>query len=269
MALPKFLYGHPLDNFLRTATSLTLSVGNALDGYGLDALYDGVPGNPLKVDGIAATIVGQWSSPIAVGLAALLHTNLSVAAQLQGHSSNTWGAPNISLAFGVPTVNARGLYSAPRLVVDETEPQAWWRLVIAGNSLNVILGEFYLGRRRELDGFVFPGVRGGRRAQNVRHPTYFGVPLTYELAPAVRGWTGSVIVSGDTDRQAVVDLQEATRYGARQFVGVPRSDQDKAFMFALSADQVGDSPRAADTDEIDLPLEEVSPGVSWVDPDEL
>jgi hypothetical protein len=217
VAASRFLYGHPLDNFLRTASALTLTTGAVAeaDAYGLEALYDGVPGNPFKANGVAVTIVGQWASPIAVGLAALLHTNLSVAAALQGHSSNTWGAPNINLAFGVPGVNARALYSAPWLEVDEGSPQAWWRLVVAGNSANVILGEFYLGRRRELDGFLQPGVRGARRAQNVRHPTYFGIPLTYELAPSVRGWTGSVIVSEEADRQAASSCACRGRIGTR------------------------------------------------------
>lgn len=268
MAVPRFLYSHPLDNFLRTATSLSVTAGVLESGYDdLAALYDGVPGSPVKATGVALTIEGEWAAPVAPGLAALIHTNLDVAAQLQGNFEAVWGAPAVDLAFGVPVMNARGIFSGPRLELD-VEAQAFWRLVIAGNWANVVLGEFYLGRRRELDGFVVPGARGALRGQSVRNRTYMGVPLSYELAPGLEEFAGGLIVE-DADQAAAKDLVHAARFGARPFVCVPRSDRDDAWMVTIPSDALAVTPLGPATDQIELPLEQVSFGVSWPDPDDL
>lgn len=268
MPWPQLVYSHPRENLLREATAVTVTDGATAEGYGVEKLSTGTWADPCMATGDSLTVLMEFPAPVLPAFAALLNSNLDVAATLEGHSSNSWGAPAVSAAFAVPTMDARGFFSSPILDLSAETAQAWWRLVIVGNTRDVILGGLHLGIRRVLDGYLFPGVGLSIGATTAVNRTYAGMPLNYELTPATHGAAGTLVVSG-ADRAAAVDLILAARGQARPFVIVPRSDVDEAWMVQVASDTPRRTPRAADTDEVELPLAMVSRGLPWVEPDDL
>lgn len=271
MSAPQLLYGHPRDNLLRLASAITVVTGAAESGYGTSKLFNSCWADPFKGTSGTISILIEFASPVLPDLAAILNSDLDVAGRLQGNDTTDFATPAIDVAFGVPVMNARGIFSSPHVSLSEeapeAEPQANWLLKIVGNTRNVVIGEFYMGVRRALDGFVAGSVGFQLVGGTVTNPTYMGVPLSYEQVAGRKAASGAIVAIG-SERAQIEDLVHAARFGARPFVLVPRSDVDDAWLVKITSNQIGQSPVAANADEVQLPIEMVSRGLPWVDPDD-
>lgn len=265
--MPSLVYGHSRENLLRTATSITLATGTAETGYGLEKLYDASWASPFKATGGNVTIVAAWASAVLPELAAILNSTLDVAALLQGNATDSWGAPTVSVAFGTPSMNARGYFTSPHKDLSALTAQLFWRLHIVGNSRNVTIGELFLGPRYSLSGFLYQGLSLPHVGTTVTHRTYMQVPLSYEQTPRHREIDGTIMPAG-SDLTAVHTLLDTSRMGARPMVLVPRDDVDDAWMAKIATARIGEGPIGPAISRIGLPIEMVSRGMPWLDPDE-
>jgi hypothetical protein len=272
VSLPKFKYAHPRENLLRQATSVTVTSAGTEATYGADKLFDTVWANPTKSTTVDLTVVAAFAAPVLPELAFLLNSTINVISRLQGHGSDLWSDPDIDLTFAAPTMDARGFFTSP--VIDMTEVEgltakAFWRFHVTGNARNVYLGELFLAStKRELEGYVFPGVTRVRRGTTVVHQTVHKIKLAYEQAPGVMAMGGTLI--GDTFAEvAKIDaLIQACRFRARAFPCQPRSDVNDSWMARIDVDDLPGVPVSAVAEEIQVPIEMDSRGFPWVEPDD-
>lgn len=269
--MPSLVYAHPRDNLLRIASSITVTVGATQTGYGTDKLHNSAWADPCKGTGVDLSIVFAFDDPVLPDLAALLNSNLDVAASLQGNATDSWGAPTVDEAFAAPTMNARGFFTSPHLSLAALDPSAtaqlFWRLHIVGNARTVHIGEFYMGPRRTLAGYLYQGLSIPLRGHSVVNPTYMDVPLAYEQVPGHRGLSGSLVVSG-AGKTAVYALIDSARYRARPFVLIPRDDVNDAWLVTFVSDDIPEVPLGPDLVRIGPPVAMVSRGLPWVEPDD-
>lgn len=246
-----------------------MTTGSVVSGYGTDRLANGTPAYPFKITGTSLDIVFDFGAAVLVELPAILHSNLTVAARIQGHTSNSWGAPDIDVAFGVPTIDARGMFSAPWLDLSERTAKRYWRLHVSGNAHDVIIGELWLGKlARSLPrSYLLEGLTLGAEGQTVVHETNARVELAYEQATVRERIDGSFIVDAD-DLAELDGLVRAARFQARPFLFIPRSDVDDAWLVKYASDAFTRAPLVVDeVTRIPFPVRQVGRDLPWIDPD--
>ena len=262
------VFARPGDNLLADA-SLTLSSGTALSGYGLANLYNQTWAHPLKISeteldlriDLGAADLPEW---VVLG-----NSNVDVAAKFQGHTSDSWGTPDIDLTFGVPTQSVDGLFTSPHLNLSALAAKRYWRLFITGNALPIIIGELLLAstRRTISREHLLQDIALGSIGRSVEHETPFGVDLAYQQASRRDVLDGSIIV-GATDYTALEGLVQATRMGVRPFFYVHRHDSADAWMVKYAGSGLlGRRPLDAHLARVPFPIRQLSRGLPWVDPD--
>lgn len=266
------IVAHPLENLLRSALSVTVTTGTPLTDYPATKLYDGVWHGGLRVEGTDLDVEIELASAQSIAFAALLNSNVTVAASLQAHTSASWGTPDVDLAFAVPTLTPDGFFSSPYLT-PASAAKAFIRLHITGNDEPISIGELFIASTlRSLDlTFVHPGVTGALVGGRTAYETPAGVMLAYERRTPVKEISGVIRTNHTTERAVIEDLLAASRYGARPIPCVPRTDENDAWMAWLLSDRVpqnavGIGPHLYDHQ---IGLSMCARGLPWVDPDEL
>lgn len=155
-----FLYGHPSDNLLTTSVA-TVNSGIEDASYPAANIFDAQPHRPAKL----LTTSGSWAFDLTtakrVDLVSVVHPNFDagLAVQIQLHTANAWGAPDVSQAFTIPARYA-DLYPvnvwldlASLIPVDANRTRRWIRLNVSGvNSAALSVGEFVAySTKRSLD----------------------------------------------------------------------------------------------------------------------
>jgi hypothetical protein len=254
------VFSRPSDNLLSAAT-VTLAAGSALAGYPLSNLNVGAWAVPFKAAETTIDIRIDLGSAQALGWVILGNTNLTVAASLQGHTSDVWTSPDISTAFAIPTKSPRAIFTSP--YVSNLAAKRYWRIVITSNATPVVIGELgMLGTRREAGIYTRPGVELGAQGQSVEHVTPFGVEMAYELHVRRERVAGSLAVT-PTERQAILDLLDATRYKARPFWMLPHAGHTDAWFVRYQADEFLGSAISSGGFVGPFPVRQLSRGLPW------
>lgn len=268
--MPAFYYTHPLDNLLLEAASITVTTGTEEEGYEVEKLSDGHWAWPFKIaeDTLVLDIV--FAAPVQLLFAILGNSNVTVAADLWGHSDGTFGGgtPDIDLAFGIPTARPNGFFSSPFLRPVGLASRTHYRLKVTSNADPVAIGEFFLGgvARGLTNNYLYRGLRPEHVGASVVHRTHGRVGLGYEQASSIRTIDGILLV-GESERALLEALVAATRHRARPFWVVPRSDVDDAWFVRLMTDAIPELPLGPALFEVPFPLEMESRGLPFVDPD--
>jgi hypothetical protein len=275
-----FRYSHPRDQLLRTATSVTVSLANALTDYGAENLSIGDPAHPFKADAGTVRVVWGWASPVFPKLIALLNSNLDVAARWQGHTSSDFDGspgPDIDVAFGVPAYNAQtGFFTSPWLNMSAYEAKPFWSLLVTANTLDAIVGELWAGSdiRDVAHHLLLDGASLNLDSNAVIHQTGYGVDLSYEQTTERESMTGQLYLETPAEHAAVRAWVQAARRNARPCVVVPDVDVDDAWhvklteaVFAVKPTVPGASAQAPEQAEVMLGFRMTSRGMPWVDPD--
>ena len=266
--MARLLYGLPLDNLLLQAVSITVTNGTVVTGFGVDRLYDGLLAKPLAIEETDLDVVFEFAAPVVPQFPSIGHSNLDVAAHLQGHTSNSWSSPDIDVAFAVPTVSVDGFFSNPYLDNSALAAKAWWRLHITGNALPIKIGELFLGSTlrslpKSYEYTSTPTAAGG----SVVHETNFGAELAYTQSTRREAIEGSVLVT-NAGLALVQALIEACRFRARPLVMVPVEGETDAWWVRLLVDQVPKPRPGSALHRVSLPVRQLTRGLPWIDPDE-
>jgi hypothetical protein len=254
------VFARPSDNLLTGAT-LSLAVGTAVTGYPLTNLNSGSWAVPFKAEEVTIDIRIDLGSSQAIGWIILGNTNLTVAATLQGHTSDVWTSPDISTAFAVPTKSPRAIFTSPYL--SDLAAKRYWRIVITSNATPVVIGQLgVLGTKRTAGIYTRPGTDLTSGGTSVVHETPYGVELAYELH-ARRESTAGTLALTTTERQAVLDLLDAARYRARPFWMLPHARHADAWFVRYAADVFEATPIGTGGYVGAFPVRQVSRGLPW------
>lgn len=210
----------------------TLASGTALDGYGVDKLVDGDPSDHLWIaETTLAAVADQGSALLLAGLV-VIHHNFAEGTEVraQMHSSNTWGAPDVTVSVDVPAWLGR---FAPHLFFDfrsypeATRTRQWVRLTnVDANDDAVKVGEIIpviaiSGLSRGVRALPSaPQSYGRSLAEGKKGPKYVHDRRTRE-----RRWIG-VLGNDAVDRPAFDAWQDAS-HGTEYFVAWPENDIER------------------------------------------
>jgi hypothetical protein len=266
-------FTHPLENLLSQAESVTITTGTALAGYGATRLFDGVWHTALKIAGTDLDVDMVFADPVSPALSILAHSNVTVAAQLLGHTDSSFGSgsPDVALAFGVPVAQPDGFFSSPWIVPDPAPAaKTNWRLRIQSNGYPICIGEFGMwAQARGLEKtYLLRSQVPGHQGSTVVHQTDGLIELAYEKAAAIRTIEGLLQVRGD-EHVALRNLVAAARYRARPFFLIPRASVDDAWMVRFAVDVFTEPPLDQEWVEVFAPVRMCGRGLPWVDPDEV
>jgi hypothetical protein len=240
-----------------------------VSGYDTNRLANGTPAYPFKITGTSLDIVFDFGSPILIELPAILHSNLTVAPHLQGHSSNSWSAPDIDVAFGIPTIDAAGFFTAPWLDISDRNPKRYWRLHITGNAHPIIIGELWLGEfaRSISSSYLIEGLSLISENRSVVHETNSRVELAYEQATVRERIEGSLLVNA-AELADLTALVRAAKMQTRPFLFIYRSDLDDAWLVKYGSDTFTRETLVVDEiTRIPFPVRQVGRDLPWIDPD--
>lgn len=266
-------FTHPNENLLATATSVAVTTGTPLDTYGVDKLFDGVWHSPLKIEELDLDVDMEWASPVVPALSIIGNSNITVAAELWGHTDNTFGGgtPDVTITFGVPTLNKFGFFTSPFQVPDPAvAAKTNWRLRIVGNDYPVSIGEFgmFAQARGLAKAYVIPKTKR-IISGTISYDTPAGVDLAYEQMTSVRAVDGFFLVQSEDEVTDVEDLFAATRGRARPFFIVPSAITDDAWMVRFTNNELTVTPYGAGANRIDAPIKMTARGLAHIDPDDI
>jgi hypothetical protein len=263
-------YSHPRDNLLRTASSITLTVGSVVSSeYSTARLFDGNPASPLILTGTSMDLDMIWGSPVLPEFVSIIHSNFTVAARLQGDNTDL-STPDIDVPFAIPTVSGQKWFSSPFLDMRGYTAKSRWRLRVVTNGYPVTLGELFFGSTMRvftedvdylLDDAEFIATHG-----SIVYSTNYGVELAYRQQPLQQVINGNVRVS-HADVAKVLNWFEAAYGKARPFVIVPFEGVNDAWMVRFATDSLQQRPLGNGIYQIPLPIRQLSRGLQWIDPD--
>lgn len=202
-------YARPDEDLAQEAIAVTGSAEDPV--YPATNLILPDPANPAKLTTNSGNFVLEFSGAITPVAAALIYEYLDAGLEvrLQGHTSNSWGAPTFNQTFTIPAKRRDGpSYQrwtvSPWMLVD-TSALAFWRVVVVGtNSQVVVIGRvLLLSALHEVtlfhDGPIEQSERPNDDPGQIVQPTELGVRTVLTLTGPKRGLTGVFI---GTDLQA-------------------------------------------------------------------
>lgn len=233
-----FLYGRPSDSLIPLSVA-TVNSGVEDPMYLAANIFDGQPEKPAGLLTTSGSWVFDQGVAKRVDLVAVIHHNFDpgLAVQVQLHTANAWGAPDVSQALTIPAkyadlypVNA-WLDLATLIPVDANRTRRYIRLNISGvNSKPLKVGEFLAyGTKRTLD--IEWGSSRGLERPAVVHDTDYLIQRVYPFG--VSGRTLQADVAAPTDA-VISELDTWFRDAdgvARPFLVVPHTaDPDSWFV---------------------------------------
>lgn len=232
--MSNFLYTRPTERY---AGTLAVNTGIEDAAYLSANLDDGFPHKPAKLTGTT----GSWTRDLAtsqqVDFAAIIHHNLAagVVLKLQGHPTNTWGAPDVDLSYTILAAHADGFTKNVYFDVSALVPVAanrtkrFWRLFIStANTVPVAVGEWavYSAIRNFGIRNISWGSERTLRRPALIHETELLVRRSYDLGTSIRG----VAVDCETTNAVRDDIEawhRASQGTVLPFVIVPNKDEDE------------------------------------------
>lgn len=253
------------ENLLDSALSITVATGTVAAGYDADMLFNGNWSEPFMLTDFTLDLRMEWATAVLPEFPVIGNSNLDVAATLEGHSSNSWGAPNAPpQLFGIPTRRSNNYFTSPFLDLSALTAQKWWRLRVTANTLAVIIGELWMGSTyRTFDNYLLEGKDDNSEEPVIIHQTPMKVELTYPLAGPSEGIVGSVIVNA-TDLDRLQEFLRVCRHAGRPFFTALDEDIDDALCVRYGATGLHRRPLGNGIFHVQLPLLEKSRGLSWV-----
>jgi hypothetical protein len=271
----RLYYSHPLDNLLETAVDIELRQGVLVSvSNGLDKLYDWDPSDALMIVGTTIEIIIDHGSAVAMGLIVpWLHSTIDVAGKVQRDSSDTFGGGPypVDVDISAPTINGRGLFSAPWADLSAEDPYQYTRLYVTGNGYPITIGFSFLGKAtRYLSvGHYGHGARGfGRRGDVVIHPTVGNLSLRYERAVGSKSMDGT-IAADPADLALIDNLRDLVRDGARPIIVVPKDTVQDAWIAHLSTESLDEPIGGSEGHLTAMPVMQLSHSLPWIDADAL
>lgn len=236
--MSRALFSYPSDDVSSVDTA-TLPVGTPDALFPLSNLFTDDLAQVFHTTSTSLRIVWDHGSAAVVALFALFHHNLDAGldVRFQMHATDSWGAPSFSTAVTIPAADADGYTKSPFVDLSATNPSYRYRsLYVAGtNSVGVRLGRsFFSPTKRTMPHNVSYGMEKIPVDKIVRHRTYMGVPLTYDLVGRMYRFTGQV----QTDANGLTTLANwrlAAR--ARPHVFIPDPSVNEALYGQFVTDE--------------------------------
>lgn len=259
------VYCHPGDNFAAGLTP-TADTGTLLSTYPASFATDGDPAVPATFSTTSGSLVFDLGTARQVDLVAVVGHNINATLTIQGHSSNSWGAPSVSVVLPVVTQDGDGHW--PNRWVDLSATLSagartlrYWRLLIGTNAVGPKVGEVWLATRRQLATNISWGIRETDAAPDLVHETDAGVRYVYSRGVRVRRLEAE-LDAADAVVAALRALWLAARGRGRSFLVVPEGDTGEALQVRFQDPELAQARIALDRRVVGVRFEEVSRGVA-------
>jgi hypothetical protein len=266
-----FYYTRPSDSLLASAT-LSVNTGTEDSAYPKANITNGEPQQPARLTTTAGSWVADLGSARLVDVAAIFHHNLTTGlsgVKLQGHTANSWGAPDVDLTITIPALNADGFPPNPwvdlktLVPTDANRTKRYWRLLVPTNASVVSIGEWLLGTtRRTLTGILSEKVISNIMYRPSKiHMTDALVRKRYDIGTTVRKLHVDILSTS----AEIVLMREWFRdaQGAvKPFLIVPKSDENEAWFVTFVEQDRAFDELFADFNTTSLEFSELSRGLA-------
>jgi len=232
------IYQHASDNVAPDA-AVAVQTGVEDATYPSANLVDKNPAKPAQL----TTAVGAWTfefdAPQRLDLFSIVMHNLDAGldVRFQGHTSNTWTAPDVNLVVTIPPYREDQFPYNPWLDIASLVPvvanrtKLWWRLAVLGtNSATIKVGEVWLGATKRN---LIRNLKWGSTRHEVRpgivHETDHLVQLKYDHG-VVRRMVTFDLENTDEANAAVLSWGRSCRWAMRPTLIVPNPLENDAMM---------------------------------------
>lgn len=207
-----FYYGLPSDRVEALGTwAAEASADTAYPATNVPLFDDLNLGNPgkLTIDGVGGWTVDFGAAQRVDWIVIWQNAAAGQAVQLQGHTSNSWGSPDITTTMTAPAVREDGYYV--KLFKDmtgvsgyTTVGKRWWRIHYTGTGnvqsrgLKVMMGKLplrTLARTADNTGLLLSGNKAAEHHRVLKLTTDFGFAWKYDLQDSPRGLSGQIVTS--------------------------------------------------------------------------
>lgn len=275
--MASFYCALPTDNVAANATwTAEASADSGYPASNIPKLDDLNLGNPgkLTINGVGG-FTADFTSAQRIDWIMVWH-NMDAAqtVQLQGHTSNSWGTPDITTTLTAPAVREDSFHV--KLFKDmtgvsgyTTAGKQWWRIHFpgTGNSQNrglkVLMGKLplrTLGRTADNTGLLLSGNHAPEHHRVLTLKTDFGFAWKYDLQDAPRGLSGQIYTSKQgTSYADLVSLYRSAKGSYSPFILIPNLTINEALLVRFGDVNSGDG---LNLDELDIT--EINPGVNPV-----
>lgn len=259
----KIILARADENLIADAVSVVVTVGTPLTGYGVGNLLSKTWAVPFKVAETAVEVRFHYAAPVLPEFPALGNSNLDVPMLLEGHSSDVWTAPNVSVTLAAPTRRVDLFYTSPFSDMRNLTPQEHWRIVVTGNALPIVMGALWLGSTyREFEAHVLDSATRSLQSRVAMQDTAYGSELAYQQGP-VRLQQGAQIIVRPDEVQDIVDWMLVNSGPARMFFVALNDAVDDVLQCRLVSSDLEMAPLGFGNQRVALPLREVSRGLRW------
>lgn len=184
MSVVPGVYCRPTD-IVTSGATITASAADS--GYPASLLGNKNPAHPAKLTDTSGWFLFTFLAAQALDLVALIQHNLDqgLAVYLQGNSSDSWGAPPLSVAFTIPAIRADNFRQNVYLDLSAVSPRSYqfWRVYVSGtNTYNIAIGEVLLIETKRT---LSPNIRASFTRELthpvIEHKTDANVSTIYDL----------------------------------------------------------------------------------------
>jgi hypothetical protein len=262
----QLVYSHPDENLIDIASAIVVASGTPLTGYDTDQLSNGTWAHPFKIAVTTLDLRFEFAQAVLPEFVVLGNTNLTVAAVLEGRSTNVWGAAEVTYTFGVPTVGAERypLYTSPFGDLSGLSARRFWRLRVTGNATPIILGALHLGSTyRTIDtNYDLAETELTAAFRTKRQETGYGIELAYQQASRREAIDGAVVVTL-AEFAALEAWHQACAGAAEPTFMVPNDEVNDAWYVRLPDGGLRRRAYGPGGWRVQLPIRQLSRGLGW------
>lgn len=263
--MANLVYCHASDNLIAGVVP-SVNTGTVLTAYPATNATDGAPAVPTKFSTTSGSLVFNLGTAQRVDLVAVVGHNIDATLTIQGHTSNAWTSPAVSVVLPVTTIEGDG--SRPNRWVDLTAVLSagartlqYWRLLIATNPTGPSLGEVWLaGTKRQLATNISWGFAERDAMPDVVHETDAGVRFAYSHGVRVRRLDAELDAT-DAVSTALRAWWLNARGRSRSFLVLPDGDTGEILQVRFAEAELPQQRVFLDRRVQPLMLEELSRGV--------
>lgn len=258
---------------LATAATKSVSGVSADSLYGLANLSDGDVTLPFMATGAgAARLIFDCTDPVQVDGAFLPMANIAAGTVVkwEGHTSNSWGAPDVSVTITIPTFATlrTGMTPIPESVWANviaaypdagTRTKRYWSLSVAAFASALKVGELIFGELDAVPPRLLVDDTEQQGYQDVIKEAPQGRRWGFRYAIRRRHLSGTLVTADEETRTLWRALEDEVGL-LDPFIYVPWSDENRALLVALDA-TVADKPEAPDIFRLPISVTEVNRGL--------
>jgi hypothetical protein len=261
------IYQLPTDNKSPVSVGGTWAVNEGAEDLNYPAanLGDLKPSVPAKLNSSAGAWVRDFGSAQALDLVALIHHNFDTGlnVRVQANASNAWTAPSLDVGITIPAADADGFTVNPWVDLTTVTPRSYryWRISVPENSVNLQLGEVWLGATlRTLIDPIPLGMVDTRSRPAIQHETDFGVETIYDLGVKIRHLNVDYEPS-PAGRAQIIQWWDACHGRSLPTLIVRDPDENVAFMMRWDINDLAEERQHRWRSGISLSWKEVSRGL--------